>query len=189
MKQEILVLSKTDTQLKLTIPNVITFGRIIGAVILWFYWWSPWFYAVLALSDTLDGWLARKLDCKTKLGEDLDPIADKILNWPLLFGYFWLNGSIPTFFILIFAIREVAVGLIKLCAWNRGARAPALYSGKIKFILESVLIFCLFFERSLFLINSILIFLFATAVWSVVEYGKTYGFSLNGKIKIPFERI
>jgi cardiolipin synthase len=72
----------------MTIPNILTLGRIAlipVAVALLFAddpavrWWAFALYAVLALTDFLDGWLARKLDQQSALGALMDPIADKVL--------------------------------------------------------------------------------------------------------------
>ena len=74
--------------MKLKIPNILTIGRIIivPIFILTFYLpgalgdWIPFFIFVLAsFSDFLDGLLARLYKEQSKLGELLDPIADKII--------------------------------------------------------------------------------------------------------------
>ena len=74
--------------MKLKIPNILTIGRIIivPIFILTFYLpgalgdWMPFFIFVLAsFSDFLDGLLARLYKEESKLGELLDPIADKII--------------------------------------------------------------------------------------------------------------
>ena len=74
--------------MKIKIPNILTIGRIIivPIFILTFYLpgalgdWIPFFIFVLAsFSDFLDGLLARLYKEESKLGELLDPIADKII--------------------------------------------------------------------------------------------------------------
>ena len=74
--------------MKLKIPNILTIGRIILApiFILTFYLpgalgdWIPFFIFLLAsFTDFLDGLLARLYKEESKLGELLDPIADKII--------------------------------------------------------------------------------------------------------------
>ena len=74
--------------MKLKIPNILTIGRIILVPILIFAFylpgalgdWIPFFIFVLAsFTDFLDGLLARLYKEESKLGELLDPIADKII--------------------------------------------------------------------------------------------------------------
>ena len=70
------------------IANVITFTRILGVVLIFWmtpyrssYWlfWAVSIYAVICVTDFLDGWIARKLNIESDIGKILDPLADKIL--------------------------------------------------------------------------------------------------------------
>lgn len=70
----------------LTVPNVISFLRLAMIPI---FWWlvlgrseiaaATILYAVVATTDWVDGYLARKLDQVTKLGKALDPVADRLM--------------------------------------------------------------------------------------------------------------
>lgn len=72
-----------------TLPNILTLSRILGVPLLVaFLWWPGWalgyafafvLYALIALTDYLDGYLARAQGTVSKLGIFLDPIADKIM--------------------------------------------------------------------------------------------------------------
>lgn len=69
----------------LTVPNVVTLFRILLVPIFvvcflrgWF-WWATAAFAAAGLSDAVDGWLARRLNAQSRLGQALDPIADKLL--------------------------------------------------------------------------------------------------------------
>lgn len=71
------------------IPNILTYGRVLAVpvVVGLLYWpeefWMRWLalsvYALAAITDYFDGYLARFLDQQTSLGRMLDPIADKLL--------------------------------------------------------------------------------------------------------------
>ena len=71
------------------IPNVLTIGRILAVplVVALFYWTSnPWadplaafVFIFAAITDWIDGYLARKLQVTTPLGAFLDPVADKLM--------------------------------------------------------------------------------------------------------------
>ena len=124
--------------MKLKIPNILTIGRIIivPIFILTFYLpgalgdWMPFFIFFLAsFSDFLDGLLARMYKEESKLGELLDPIADKILVAAALI-LLVMNGTIKNYEvvaaiiiltreILISGLREfLAIGKIKLPVSN-----------------------------------------------------------------------
>ncbi|QDZ07112.1 CDP-diacylglycerol--glycerol-3-phosphate 3-phosphatidyltransferase [Sphingomonas panacisoli] len=72
-----------------TLPNILTLSRIVGVpVLIACLWWPGWhagyavgfvFYALIAVTDYLDGYLARAQGTVSKLGVFLDPIADKIM--------------------------------------------------------------------------------------------------------------
>src|SRR6188474_1719347 len=70
------------------LPNLLTFGRIlmIPAVLVLLdrgaprdCYWAAWVYALAAITDLLDGWLARRQGLVSVLGKFLDPLADKLL--------------------------------------------------------------------------------------------------------------
>ncbi len=69
----------------LTVPNGLTFLRIALTPFFGYFWWRGWFglaiatFAVASASDFLDGLAARVLDQRSKLGQVLDPAADKFM--------------------------------------------------------------------------------------------------------------
>lgn len=122
----------------LTVPNVLTGVRLAASgVLLWLAWaglaWAfIWLFAILLLTDWLDGKLAILLDQRTVLGARLDSIADAALYTCLLVGTAWLR---PDFFrsevILIAAmigsyLASVAVALFKF------GRLPAYHTRAAK---------------------------------------------------------
>ncbi len=79
----------------MTIPNILTLSRValIPVVIVMLFaedpamrWWVFALFVVLALTDYLDGYLARVLDQASDLGALMDPIADKVLVAALVVG-------------------------------------------------------------------------------------------------------
>ena len=72
----------------LTLPNLLTLSRILAVPILVFLLWQPsWFdyaitfvlYCLVGITDYFDGYLARAQGTVSRLGQFLDPIADKIM--------------------------------------------------------------------------------------------------------------
>ena len=70
------------------LPNVLTIARIMAVplVVILFYWSHPWsnplaasVFIAAAITDSLDGYLARRLGITTPLGEFMDPVADKLM--------------------------------------------------------------------------------------------------------------
>jgi len=106
--------------MKLKIPNILTIGRIILVPILIFAFylpgalgdWIPFFIFILAsFTDFLDGLLARLYKEESKLGELLDPIADKIIIASALV-LLVMEGSIINYEVIaaiIILIREILI--------------------------------------------------------------------------------
>jgi CDP-diacylglycerol--glycerol-3-phosphate 3-phosphatidyltransferase len=89
---------------------------------------SLWF--VLACTDRLDGWLARR-DGATRSGAFLDPLADKFL---VIGGFFalGLRGEFSWAAVVIIAVREIGISVYRSFAGRRGISLPALQLGKWK---------------------------------------------------------
>ena len=76
-----------------TFVNLLTFSRILIAIFIFvllfledYYFLAFILFLMAGLSDYFDGFLARKYDASSQIGEILDPIADKILVIFLFFG-------------------------------------------------------------------------------------------------------
>ncbi|MEQ1509086.1 MAG: CDP-diacylglycerol--glycerol-3-phosphate 3-phosphatidyltransferase [Sphingopyxis sp.] len=109
----------------LSLPNILTLSRIFAVpllvALLWFPGWNEgWIagwalYSVIGITDYFDGYLARAQGTVSKLGQFLDPIADKILVAAviiLLVSTRHEPGAIHDFNIipaLIILVREIAV--------------------------------------------------------------------------------
>jgi cardiolipin synthase len=98
----------------ITLPNILTIFRIIGIVIflvLFFFEKLLWSIIVLffsALTDILDGLLARILKQESELGSFLDPLADKLLVGVTTIMLATRN-LIPWWLFLIIFIREILI--------------------------------------------------------------------------------
>ena len=110
----------------LTLPNLLTLSRILAVPLLAFLlWWPDWrfgygvgfvLYCVIGFTDYLDGYLARAQGTVSKLGQFLDPIADKIMVAAVILvlaaqGYMRgpYVGDLHVIAGLIILIREIAV--------------------------------------------------------------------------------
>ena len=133
--------------MKLKIPNILTIGRIIlvPIFILTFYLpgalgdWIPFFIFVLAsFTDFLDGLLARLYKEESKLGELLDPIADKIIVASalvlLVMDKIIINYEVIAAIIIL--IREILIsGLREFLAKGR-IKLPVSNLAKLKTFLQ-----------------------------------------------------
>lgn len=134
-----------------TIPNILTIGRLIATpfVVLVYGmvdrptadWIALTIFAVGALTDFIDGYLARKLNQFSEFGKMLDPIADKAMVACALFALAFSYGPYLSFLIpaslillretLIAGLREYAAGkanlaVTKLAKWKTTAQMTAI---------------------------------------------------------------
>ena len=130
----------------ITLINLLTFSRIILAAIIFLllmssdgYLLALVLFYVAGFTDWLDGYLARKYNAVSQLGEILDPIADKIL---IVFVFFGLAVNLSSYLIGFFAAliitREIWVGALRdLNARNNKSDATKVtFLAKIKTTIQ-----------------------------------------------------
>jgi len=123
----------------LTIPNLISAGRLCCVPLFLWLLWGPerralaaWLLAVLGASDWVDGYIARHFDQGSELGKILDPTADRAL---LLAGAIaLLVEDLPhavTAMLWIIIVREIAVAVVTVGLALAGARRiDVVWAGK-----------------------------------------------------------
>jgi CDP-diacylglycerol--glycerol-3-phosphate 3-phosphatidyltransferase len=179
--------------MQMTFPMILTLLRIalIPVLVLFFYLpyvWSPSAAAAVfifaAITDWLDGYLARRMGLMSELGAFLDPVADKLMVATALV----LMVQIPPpivfpmiFFTLSAAIiigREIAISGLREWMAEIGERGAVKVGvlGKLKTIFQMTAISCLLYESDLLglpvaLIGEMLLYLAAAlTLWSMWEY-------------------
>jgi CDP-diacylglycerol--glycerol-3-phosphate 3-phosphatidyltransferase len=133
------------------LPNLLTFLRVlmIPAVLLLLNrgaprdcYWAAWVYAAAAITDLLDGWLARRQGLVTLIGKFLDPLADKLIVAATLV---WMvpMGRIPAWAVVLLLSREITVTALRSIAGVEGLVISAGEGGKAKTALQMIGIICL----------------------------------------------
>jgi cardiolipin synthase len=98
-------------------PNALSFFRILATPLFLYFSYTHntpsamVIFTVAVLSDWADGYLARLLHQESKVGELLDPIADKIFLMGSFLGFYFL-GSIPLFLVIIVLGRDILLLLM-----------------------------------------------------------------------------
>jgi len=94
-------------------------------------------FLIAALTDGIDGYIARKYNQITTLGKIIDPLADKLLITAALIGLVAL-GRLSPWFALIIISREFIVTSLRIVAISKGTVLPAATSGKVKTTMQIV---------------------------------------------------
>lgn len=131
--------------MKLNTPNKLTIARMLItpvylALILWEtlphrFLIATLVYAVAAITDAVDGKLARKNNQITNFGKLLDPIADKVLTTSALLAFMQM-GLCNIWIVMIVLAREFAIASIRMIAAADGVVIPANFWGKLKTVSQ-----------------------------------------------------
>ncbi len=133
------------------LPNLLTFARVVMIPIVLVFldrgtpracYWAALVYALAAITDALDGWLARRQGLVSVLGKFLDPLADKLIVAATLV---WLlpMGRIPAWAVALLLIREITITALRSIAGVEGLVIAAGDGGKAKTALQMIGIICL----------------------------------------------
>jgi CDP-diacylglycerol--glycerol-3-phosphate 3-phosphatidyltransferase len=170
--------------LKQQIPMWLTWFRILAipAFVLLFWlegdgerWWAAGLFTVAAITDLLDGWLARKWEVQSALGAFLDPVADKLMvSAALVLLVSSLDNWWITLAALVIIMREISVSALREWMAELQARAAVAVSwlGKAKTVFQLVAIGMLTWNFSWSLVvGEWLLYLAAIlTIWSMVQY-------------------
>jgi CDP-diacylglycerol--glycerol-3-phosphate 3-phosphatidyltransferase/cardiolipin synthase len=174
--------------LKLNLANFLTLFRIaaIPAVVVCFY--SPLdnarpiaaiLFAIAAITDLLDGWVARRYGQLSRFGEFLDPVADKLMVAILL--VMLVQGD-PDWYVDIIAMiiigREITISALREWMATIGERAnvKVSWAGKIKTVFQMFGIGFMVYQHEflgfdIYAIGFILLMIAAgMTIWSMLVY-------------------
>jgi CDP-diacylglycerol--glycerol-3-phosphate 3-phosphatidyltransferase len=178
----------------LNLPNLLTMARVAAVPIVVLLllsdsrvsgMWAAAIFGMAAVTDFIDGWLARKWGIVTVLGKFLDPLADKLIVMAALIMLIPL-GRVPAWAVFLILAREMIVTGLRSIASSEGIVIDASDLGKYKTIYQMVAIpglmlhydFYWFFgiELNIFQVNmhnfGIFFFYiaFALTLWSGFDY-------------------
>jgi CDP-diacylglycerol--glycerol-3-phosphate 3-phosphatidyltransferase len=145
--------------------------EILGALI----------FGTAALTDWLDGFLARKKGQVTQWGQMMDPLADKLLITAALVSVVQM-GTASAWMVAVILGREFGVTVLRSLAYARGVSIPASPLGKVKMVVQvgAILLLILGNEAWLFwfLGQCALWVVLIVAIWSAVDYYKRFSYVL-----------
>jgi CDP-diacylglycerol--glycerol-3-phosphate 3-phosphatidyltransferase len=154
-------MEKLSRQQILTLPNGLTIIRVlvIPIIIILLFSAGPLYrvinaglFLLAAVTDTFDGYLARRKGLVTTLGKFLDPLADKLLMVTALIALIPARG-VPIWMVIVIVGREIAVTGLRSIAAAQGMVIAAGSWGKYKTFLEVLSIFFLILDGEYFSID------------------------------------
>jgi cardiolipin synthase (CMP-forming) len=177
----------------LNLPILITWLRILMIPLLVGVYYMPheWLadhhknlvataiFSVAAITDWLDGYLARTLNQTSRFGAFLDPVADKLMVATALILLVWL-GRVEGFIAAIIIGREIAISALRewMAQIGRSKNVAVSFIGKIKTVSQMFAIILLLYHDPFFTLNghaigNFLIYVAAIlTLWSMAYYLK-----------------
>jgi len=133
------------------VPNILAFLRILMAILMFMFFvnrdlfpnidtsWLDFFAALIftlaSITDFFDGYIARNFDAISKLGEILDPLADKMLVLAGFIGLVVIDRASP-WAIFIILVREFFITGLRIQMAAEGKKVAASMAGKIKTVSQ-----------------------------------------------------
>ncbi len=138
-------------------------GRIIALVL----------FIVASLTDTADGYIARKYNLITDFGKFMDPLADKLLVCAAMICLIETN-QLPAWVVIIIISREFIISGFRLVAADNGIVIAASMWGKSKTVCQMAMIICLVWDLHFFwfwVLEQILIYVaLILTIISLIDY-------------------
>lgn len=179
--------------MRISLPNILTWGRILLIPLLIVVFYIPdgmlassgknltaaLIFTLAAITDWLDGYLARRFNQTTRFGAFLDPVADKLMVTTALVILVWLD-RVGIFVAAIIIGRELAISALRewmaIIGESRGVAVS--YIGKLKTGAQMIAIILLFLFEPIYFIptyilGKILVYIAVVlTVWSMFYYIK-----------------
>jgi CDP-diacylglycerol--glycerol-3-phosphate 3-phosphatidyltransferase len=137
------------------LPNLLTMLRVVLIpVVLWLIadgtpqgnFWAAMVFLISAITDAVDGWLARRMGLISVLGKFLDPLADKLLVMASLVAMTAM-GRVPAWAVIVIVARELSITSLRVIAMSEGVTIAAGQGGKEKAALQMVAILMLILHQ------------------------------------------
>jgi CDP-diacylglycerol---glycerol-3-phosphate 3-phosphatidyltransferase len=153
---------------KVAWPVMGVSSRVLGAAI----------FGLAALTDWLDGYVARRRKQVTTLGQLLDPVADKLLTAAAFIALVQL-GAAPAWMVAVIIGREIAVTALRSFAYSKGVVMPSSSLGKAKMTSQVVAILLLILGHNgyqpIFVLGQIALWaVLVASVVSGIDYYRKY---------------
>ena len=166
----------------MNLPNKLTILRVIMIPFFVFFllsgvggsaskWIVLVIFAAASITDTLDGYIARRDNLITDFGKFMDPLADKLLVCSALICFVELD-KLPAWMVIIIIAREFIISGFRLVASDNGIVIAASWWGKSKTISQMIMIILLIADiPALSVLNTVLIWVaLILTVVSLIDY-------------------
>ena len=136
------------------VPNILAFIRILFAFLMyiflvnrdifdihpsWLDYFAALIFVIASITDFFDGFIARNFNAISKLGEILDPLADKMLTLGGFLGLLYLHRA-NAWAVYLILVREFFITGLRVAMAQIGLSVKASFAGKIKTVFQMIAI-------------------------------------------------
>ena len=149
--KQIFIDLKVKEKRKQQIPNLLTLSRLLSPLFILpcaifnNYLLASIFIIIFSLTDLFDGYFARKYNCVTELGKDLDAITDKVYTSTLL-----LALALSNLLLMPTLIIEFLIAVVNINYKLKNRNPMTIYIGKVKtavlYLYLTILFLSIYFE-------------------------------------------
>lgn len=136
-----------NTPNRLTISRMVMVPFFVAFMLTGHNVIAGFIFIIASLTDTLDGYLARKNNQITVFGKFMDPLADKLLVCSALICLtVRANNPVPAWIVIIIIAREFIISGFRLIAAQKGVVIAANFWGKAKTVSQMVMVILKIFD-------------------------------------------
>jgi len=133
------------------VPNILAFLRILLAFLMylflvnrdifggihssWLDYFAALIFVIASITDFFDGYIARNFNASSKLGEILDPLADKMLILGAFLGLLYLHRA-NAWAVYLILVREFFITGLRVAMASEGLSVKASMAGKVKTVSQ-----------------------------------------------------
>ena len=133
------------------VPNILAFFRVVLAFLMylflvnrnlfegvhpsWLNYFAALIFVIASITDFFDGFIAREFNATSKLGEILDPLADKMLVLGAFLGLLYLHRA-NAWAIYLILVREFFITALRISMAQEGLSVKASFAGKVKTVSQ-----------------------------------------------------
>jgi CDP-diacylglycerol--glycerol-3-phosphate 3-phosphatidyltransferase len=168
------------------VPNILAFIRVLMAFLMhlflvnrdlfsihpsWLDYFAALIFVLASITDFFDGYIARNFDATSKLGEILDPLADKMLILGAFLGLLYLHRA-NAWAIYLILVREFFITALRIAMVQENLSVKASFAGKVKTVSQMFAIGFLLMDWPF--ANALLWLAVVLTIYSGFEYIKVY---------------
>lgn len=165
----------------MNLPNKITMIRIVLIPFFVFFMLTDYvaysnyiaagIFIVASLTDTLDGYLARKYNLVSNFGKFVDPLADKLLVCSALVCFVAIpENPMPAWGVIVIISRDFIISGFRLVASDAGVVIAASWWGKIKTVVQMLMSILLIFDFDGTVIDTTeYVFIYAAIILTIIS--------------------